>query len=647
MVKTGNVLTEQFHPQPTSSSSTFSPCLHAKQTPLKIDAPCNAFGCRLPDGTTDELVQPVGLTTNMCCLMERAMATLPHLGSSIPLVLLLAVVAVTCLCQVTAAWRVLLVPLPDTSQCRQMVSLGRELKTRGHQVILFVPDYFRARRCTEPSPPGNAEVEIRPFDTSEEEAGVIDDKLERLGDEVMRGGTGLLGDSSGAEDAMRDICSSYMEARDDMDQLRREGKVDIVVVDGSPVGRCLTLLPAYLGAPFVAMSSFIDPFDSSLPLPTSFYPAPLTALPGNMAFFQRLFNFLGYATYGGGGRLWRGFHQGNSLGERVNRLDSGKLIKKALLYLENSDYIIDYPKAIFPNFLQVGGLTASPANPLPGPLAKFFDGDTGMGVIVVSLGPHVFTPNKNLEDKLLTVFRRLDSRVLLRLNASRSLNRLKHVQTVSWFPQNDALGNPNTRLFVSHCGKNSFFEALYHGVPLLCCHFAGSDVLGTAARVAEYGVGLSLDLLTASADSIATAITTLLTEKAYARRMKAASKLFHSRSQAPAARAASAIEHVLRYGGGYLRPRSIEMTFFQYAGLDIALVLFTVVLGVIALISFLVVKYLMPLFNRKKVLQENCFSATENTHSPVKVVEVQEKNGHASIAMYVLFVLVALFYIFV
>ncbi|XP_076438393.1 UDP-glucuronosyltransferase 3A1-like [Babylonia areolata] len=143
------------------------------------------------------------------------------------------------------------------------------------------------------------------------------------------------------------------------------------------------------------------------------------------------------------------------------------------------------------------------------------------------------------------------------------MSRLKNVQTVSWFPQNDALGHPNTRLFVSHCGKNSFFEALFHGVPMLCCHFAGSDVLGTAARVAEYGVGLSIDLLTASADSVAAAITTLLTEKAYTRRMKAASKLFHSRPHSPAGRAATAIEHVLRYGGGYLRPRAIEMNYFH------------------------------------------------------------------------------------
>ena len=513
------------------------------------------------------------------------------------------------------------------------------------QVILFVPDYFRARRCTEPPPPGaTADIEVRIFDTGDDDDANdnIEDKLKKLGDEVMRGGTGLLGASSEARKVTRDVCSSYMEARDDLDALRREGKVDLVVVDGSPTAHCLTLLPAYLGSPFVAVSSYIDPFDSAVPLPINFYPAPLSGLPGNMGFFQRLTNFFYYASYSGAD-LFGGFHQGSALGERVSRLEQDKLIKKALLYLENSDYIIDYPKAIFPNFVQVGGLTASPARPLPGPLAKFFDAGADTGVIVVSLGPSVFTPNKNLEDKLLSAFRQVDARVLLRLNASRSVNKIKNVQTVSWFPQNDALGHPNTRLFMSNCGKNSFFEALFHGVPLLCCNFAGSDVLGTGARVAEYGVGLSLDLMSANPNTIAATITTLLTDKAYARRIKAASKLFHSRSHTPAQRAANAIENVLKYGGGYLRPRNVDMSFFQYAGLDVALTLFAIILAVVGVLLFLVLTHLLPKRQSREVTEN---SAEANVEATVKKQAPEESNPFTQIIMYTFFVLLILFYVF-
>ncbi len=32
------------------------------------------------------------------------------------------------------------------------------------------------------------------------------------------------------------------------------------------------------------------------------------------------------------------------------------------------------------------------------------------------------------------------------------------LQVVSWLPQNDVLGHPRTRAFLSHCGANSLYE---------------------------------------------------------------------------------------------------------------------------------------------------------------------------------------------
>ncbi|KAK7109717.1 UDP-glucuronosyltransferase 2C1-like [Littorina saxatilis] len=584
------------------------------------------------------------------------MATFPCLGPPACHRLLL-VLLITCLCHVTQGARVLLLPFPDTSQCRQLVSIGRELQSRGHQVILFVPDYFRVRRCTEPAPhTGNkADVEIRTFDTLEETAEAVESKLDRLGYEVMGGGTGLLGGSSTARAAFKEICRSFMDAKDDLDKLRRGGRVDVVLLDGSPYAHCLALLPAYIGSPFVAVSSYIRPYDSATPLPTSYYPAPLSGLTANLGFLQRLSNFFSYAA-DAGGDLWGGFNQGNDLGPKISRLEDDQLIKKALLYLENSDHVVDYPKATFPNFVQVGGVTAGPAGPLPGPLGQFFDEAGEGGVVVVSLGPHVFTPNKNLEDKLITAFRKQEARVLMRLNASRVWRRVKNVQTVSWFPQNDALGHPATKLFVSHCGKNSFFEALHHGVPILCCHFAGSDTLGTGLRVAEFGIGMSIDLLSATPDSLKTAVTNLLTDKSFSRRAKAASRLFHSRQGSPAHRAASAVEHVLKFGGGYLRPRAIDMSFFQYAGLDIALVLFSFVLGVAGLLCLLVSKQLSSApkeekgeKEKEKKVKVSKTPVPEANNTPVKkpAVTSEESTRSSRIIMTSVFGLVILFYIFV
>lgn len=32
------------------------------------------------------------------------------------------------------------------------------------------------------------------------------------------------------------------------------------------------------------------------------------------------------------------------------------------------------------------------------------------------------------------------------------------LQVVTWMPQNDILGHPKTRVFVTHCGMNSLYE---------------------------------------------------------------------------------------------------------------------------------------------------------------------------------------------
>ena len=42
-----------------------------------------------------------------------------------------------------------------------------------------------------------------------------------------------------------------------------------------------------------------------------------------------------------------------------------------------------------------------------------------------------------------------------------------HIKLLDWVPQNDILAHPNMKLFITHCGANSQFEALYHAVPML------------------------------------------------------------------------------------------------------------------------------------------------------------------------------------
>lgn len=59
-----------------------------------------------------------------------------------------------------------------------------------------------------------------------------------------------------------------------------------------------------------------------------------------------------------------------------------------------------------------------------------------------------------------------------------------NVRTAAWWPQQDLLGHPKLRAFVSHGGLLSLHEAAYHGAPTLVLPvFCDHD--GNAAQAGE------------------------------------------------------------------------------------------------------------------------------------------------------------------
>lgn len=47
------------------------------------------------------------------------------------------------------------------------------------------------------------------------------------------------------------------------------------------------------------------------------------------------------------------------------------------------------------------------------------------------------------------------------------LNLASNIRVVEWAPQNDVLGHPSVRAFVTQAGINSLQEAAYHAVPVV------------------------------------------------------------------------------------------------------------------------------------------------------------------------------------
>ncbi len=57
-----------------------------------------------------------------------------------------------------------------------------------------------------------------------------------------------------------------------------------------------------------------------------------------------------------------------------------------------------------------------------------------------------------------------------------------NIKMTDWAPQNDVLGHPAVKAFVTHAGINSLYEAAYHAKPILSIPLI-SDQPANAAKV--------------------------------------------------------------------------------------------------------------------------------------------------------------------
>ena len=88
------------------------------------------------------------------------------------------------------------------------------------------------------------------------------------------------------------------------------------------------------------------------------------------------------------------------------------------------------------------------------------------GVVIVSFGSYVLNLPEDISEKVLQVLLQLPMKSVFRSNLT-SPDPAK-ILTSPWLPQNDLMGHPNTKVFVSHCGKNGQYEALCPSWPCRC-----------------------------------------------------------------------------------------------------------------------------------------------------------------------------------
>ena len=153
----------------------------------------------------------------------------------------------------------------------------------------------------------------------------------------------------------------------------------------------------------------------------------------------------------------------------------------------------------------------------------------------------VFTGLRELPiNVVVTVGRNLDADVVGR--------RAENIHVERYLPQSAVL--PHCDLMINHGGSGSVIGALAHGVPMVVLPM-GADQPLNAARCEQLGVGIVLDAVRTTADSVADAVTTTLDDPAY---RVAAERIRDEIAALPGAEAAVPLLEGLPHKGTTLPP---------------------------------------------------------------------------------------------
>lgn len=84
-----------------------------------------------------------------------------------------------------------------------------------------------------------------------------------------------------------------------------------------------------------------------------------------------------------------------------------------------------------------------------------------------------------------------------------------NVKLGKWLPQQDILGHPNVKLFITQAGFQSTEEAIVNKVPMLAIPFI-ADQYYNSKRIAQLGIGKDLSIRTLTKQQLKEAIVEII-----------------------------------------------------------------------------------------------------------------------------------------
>ncbi|XP_023199538.1 UDP-glucuronosyltransferase 2C1-like isoform X3 [Xiphophorus maculatus] len=357
-----------------------------------------------------------------------------------------------------------------------------------------------------------------------------------------------------------------------MKKLKKEN-YDLLFADPLLPGSDLTA--DMLGIPLVFSLRFSlahnwERMCGQLPAPPSFVPGVMSKLTDKMDFSERLWNVLFYALQDVviDHVMWNMFDEYYSE-VKGTPTSACELMGKADIWLLRTYWDFDFPRPFLPNFKFVGGIHCKPAKPLPKDMEEFVQSSGENGIVVFTLGSMIKNVTTEKANLIASALAQLPQKVLWRYNGEKPKTLGSNTRIFSWIPQNDLLGHPKTKAFITHGGTNGIYEAIYHGVPMVGIPMF-ADQPDNMVHMEAKGAAVIQNLNFMTTESLRDAIKAVINDKSYKENAMRLSRIHHDRPMSPQDEAVFWIEFTMRNKGAkHLRVQAHELTWYQYHSLDV------------------------------------------------------------------------------
>ena len=450
---------------------------------------------------------------------------------------------------------ILIIPMPAFSALYRSACLAQHLKDNGQNVTVVLPD----------GQPKTTLLEEFDFDHIVSEG--MTKAMETL-DEVVSSmvPAAFSGSKLGIFSILklRRLCY-YLGNDEKLFDVLMQRQFKIAVLNMAVINLCVSIIPYKLGIPFI-WETIIPQEARSLIHPAVFPVNVLIPSTDNMTFLERLGNTVYYGMYLLKPDLFNPSDIVGTFAPMKEHISNAELKAKTELYLVDYDELVEHHLPLYPNMIPVGGLSTRPPRQLSGKLKEFMD-SAQEGAVIVSLGSMIKFISREVEETMMASFKRFENIKFVFKFANES--RIDaNIMLMSWIPQNDLLGHQNTKVFITHCGYNAQYDALYNAVPIIALPISGDQPYNSVTMQAK-GFGIKLDLAYLTENDLVSALDRILKNPVYKNNIAKASEIFRSRPLTPAQRAAWWIDHVIKYGGKYLQPSVARLPFYQFLLLDV------------------------------------------------------------------------------